>query len=652
MISYKYVLIYAVFRLFAALARRKRSKAVGRDDMKSMKKNSIISLALICVFSLLLTVTVGGVKAFAVAPTAAEAQAYYEENKAKVEPIDNGAAFFAKMRDAYVDTGDTGAYDSMVSLVKVAEKATEYKDAYVALKYPLKDRETVIKEVNLALNAVKAASENYLKYSEKETKYLERLEELKTKLDKLKTKQVLFDEAKSAAKTTLEAKRDELLSVSGTPTTTVGALDAIAKTAIGDAASEYLAKIEAVTYTTDITDEKDDEKYLKAVVEADDMSKAGKVAVIAVPKNDVERTYNDLSDYEAMRDGYVGKKDGETDEQFAARKAALKDKVVASIEALNEIFFPNASKDVLKEYSTEKQHFDNFIKGYNSDNKLGHMESNWIIDVNPSCETLGSKHLFCTICNEILKVEIISVLGHDYSEAWTVDKEASCTESGSKSHHCTRCSAKTGVTEIAATGHTEAIDSAKEATCTETGLTEGKYCSVCGRVLKKQEVIAKKAHTESEWIMDSKAGCETAGAKHKECAVCKEILKIESIAAEGHTAGEYIVDYDSTCKSAGSKHKECRKCGKVLEKAQIAAKGHEYGEWNVDVEPTVNAEGREYRKCVRCEHREERSVEKLKGGCGGSIYADGGLFEIILALAVSVVTVIAKNIKPDNNFKK
>ena len=70
--------------------------------------------------------------------------------------------------------------------------------------------------------------------------------------------------------------------------------------------------------------------------------------------------------------------------------------------------------------------------------------------------------------------------------------------------------------------------------------------------------------------------------------------------------------------------------------------GHEYGEWTVALEPTVNAEGREYRKCLRCEHREERSVEKLKGGCGGSIYADGGLFAIILALAVSVATVIRK----------
>ena len=91
----------------------------------------------------------------------------------------------------------------------------------------------------------------------------------------------------------------------------------------------------------------------------------------------------------------------------------------------------------------------------------------------------------------------------------------------------------------------------------------------------------------------------------------------------------------------------CSVCNKELsrEEKTIEALGHEYGEWTVDLEPTVNAEGREYRKCVRCEHREERSVEKLKGGCGGSVYADGGLFAIILALAVSVVTTMRRRRK-------
>ena len=49
---------------------------------------------------------------------------------------------------------------------------------------------------------------------------------------------------------------------------------------------------------------------------------------------------------------------------------------------------------------------------------------------------------------------------------------------------------------IPATGHTEVIDAAKAATCTETGLTEGKHCSVCEKVLEKQEVVPAKGHTE------------------------------------------------------------------------------------------------------------------------------------------------------------
>ena len=35
------------------------------------------------------------------------------------------------------------------------------------------------------------------------------------------------------------------------------------------------------------------------------------------------------------------------------------------------------------------------------------------------------------------------------------------------------------------TGHKEVLDSAKEATCTNTGLTEGIHCSICNKIIKK-----------------------------------------------------------------------------------------------------------------------------------------------------------------------
>lgn len=84
--------------------------------------------------------------------------------------------------------------------------------------------------------------------------------------------------------------------------------------------------------------------------------------------------------------------------------------------------------------------------------------------------------------------------------------------------------------------HEEAVDVAVPATCTQSGLSEGKHCSLCGEVLVKQEVIPAIGHTE-EVITAVEASCTNAGSTEgKKCSTCGEVLvAADEIPALGHT---------------------------------------------------------------------------------------------------------------------
>lgn len=121
-----------------------------------------------------------------------------------------------------------------------------------------------------------------------------------------------------------------------------------------------------------------------------------------------------------------------------------------------------------------------------------------------------------------------------------VDKavEPTCTETGlTEGKHCSVCSAVLVEQEVVpAKGHTEVIDAAVEPTCTKTGLTEGKHCSVCSAVLVEQEVVKAKGHTE---VIDGavEPTCTKTGlTEGKHCSVCGEVLvEQEVVPALGFT---------------------------------------------------------------------------------------------------------------------
>ena len=153
-----------------------------------------------------------------------------------------------------------------------------------------------------------------------------------------------------------------------------------------------------------------------------------------------------------------------------------------------------------------------------------------------------------------------------------------CTETGkTEGKHCSVCNKVLKAQEvIPALGHTEVTDAAVAPTCTETGLTEGKHCSVCNTVLVKQETVPATGHTEVTDAAVAPTCTETGKTEGKHCSVCNTVLKAQEVMpALGHTE---VTDaaVAPTCTETGkTEGKHCSVCNEVLvEQETIPATGH------------------------------------------------------------------------------
>ena len=131
-----------------------------------------------------------------------------------------------------------------------------------------------------------------------------------------------------------------------------------------------------------------------------------------------------------------------------------------------------------------------------------------------------------------------------------------------------------------ALGHTEVFDAAVEATCTTTGLTEGKHCGRCGEILVAQEEVATLDHEFGDWISNQSATCTQTGEDSRTCSACGESEKRE-IGVNSHTWT------DATCAAP----KTCTVCGKTEGKPL----DHNFGEWSGTEEA-----GEQERTCSDC----------------------------------------------------
>lgn len=156
---------------------------------------------------------------------------------------------------------------------------------------------------------------------------------------------------------------------------------------------------------------------------------------------------------------------------------------------------------------------------------------------------------------------------HSYYE--TITKKASCMETGIKTWTCSGCG-DSYTEEIPKTGHTEVIDPAVEATCTEDGKTQGSHCGVCNTVIRAQSVTSKTGHTEVDDPAIEATCTEDGRTKGSHCSVCNEVLTIQQIIPK--KAHDYrtqtvraSVDKDGYSKT------ECVLCGKTFGEYAIAS---------------------------------------------------------------------------------
>ena len=142
--------------------------------------------------------------------------------------------------------------------------------------------------------------------------------------------------------------------------------------------------------------------------------------------------------------------------------------------------------------------------------------------------------ILCALCT-LLLTAMLTACGHVHEYQFIVTKEATCEYSGIMYGYCP-CGKETEK-EIPALGHvlennvckncglditvdhvhTVVIDEAIEPTCESIGLTEGRHCSVCEKIIVKQEVVPELGHEFSAYASDGNATCQADGTKTAKC---------------------------------------------------------------------------------------------------------------------------------------
>jgi len=276
---------------------------------------------------------------------------------------------------------------------------------------------------------------------------------------------------------------------------------------------------------------------------------------------------------------------------------------------------------------------------------LGHSFDDWIVTEEPTCTLEGMKCRSCSVCG-IQEFEIVSSIGHSYNETTILP---TCTQGGYTMFSC-HCGVAYAGNYTEAIGHREVISDAYPATCTQAGLTEGRYCENCGEIYLRQEKIPAMGHrwndgeilaavtNYSDGVIlyscqecdESKMEevpaldhihmytesvtvpvCENQGYTTYSC-VCGACYTDDYVKALGH-AEETIAEVSATCSSVGmTEGCYCTVCQAIIvEPVEIPALEHIWDEGILIEEPNEDTEGKKQFTCTVCGSSKEVDVPIL-----------------------------------------
>ena len=116
-----------------------------------------------------------------------------------------------------------------------------------------------------------------------------------------------------------------------------------------------------------------------------------------------------------------------------------------------------------------------------------------------------------------------------HNGTWKVLKEATCKETGKMEYVCSICNNVVSEKAIEKTPHTVVIDKEVKPTCEKNGLTEGKHCSVCGKVITPQKTVPKLGHTVVKDKAVKPTYTHTGLTEGSHCSTCGKVIVAQKV---------------------------------------------------------------------------------------------------------------------------